>query len=77
MTALATRLQHDHHERLTASQMESIGVEVGLEPEFVHQAIAQLEAEHARRKQERQRQEQEKQQPKKSSHSGAKCRNRP
>ena len=62
VTALATRLQHDHHERLTASQMESIGLEVGLEPEFIQQAIAQLEAEHARMEEEKQRQEQEKQQ---------------
>ena len=62
VTALATQLQHDHHERLTASQMESIGLEVGLEPEFIQQAIAQLEEEHARMEAERQRQAEEKQQ---------------
>lgn len=62
VTALATRLQHDHHETLTAREMEAIGVEVGLEPEFIHQAIAQLEEEHARMEQERKRQEEEEQQ---------------
>jgi hypothetical protein len=62
VTALATRLQHDHHERLTASQMESIGLEVGLEPEFIQQAIVQLEEEHARMEAERQRLAEEKQQ---------------
>ena len=62
VTALATRLQNDHHETLTASQMEAIGLEVGLQSEFIHQAIAQLEEEHARMEQERRRQQEEEEQ---------------
>ena len=57
MTAVATRLQHDHYEKMTAGEMESIGAEVGLKPEFVQQALAQLDAEHAQAEQERQQQE--------------------
>ncbi len=60
---LATRLQQEHHEQpaspaqLTASDMEAIGLEMGLHPEFVQQALAQLEEEHARMEVEKQRQE--------------------
>ena len=41
VTALAARLQSERQEYLTAREMEAIGAEVGLEPEFVRQALAQ------------------------------------
>ncbi|HLK61625.1 MAG TPA: hypothetical protein VKU00_34070 [Chthonomonadaceae bacterium] len=41
VTALAARLQSERQEYLTASEMEAIGAEVGLEPEFIRQALAQ------------------------------------
>ena len=68
VAALATRLQHEHqeqtaiHEHLTAGQMEAIGLEVGLRPEFVQQALAQLEEDRIRLEQEKQRQEGEEKQ---------------
>jgi class 3 adenylate cyclase len=46
VTALAARLQRDHQDTLTAGEMESIGLEVGLQPAFIHQAISNLEAQH-------------------------------
>lgn len=42
IVALAGRLQDQHRESLTAQQIESIGGEVGLEPAFVRQAVAQI-----------------------------------
>ena len=65
VAVLATRLQHEHHEqpmlpdKLTANEMEEIGLEVGLRPEFVQQALAQLEEDRVRLEQEKQRQETE------------------
>ncbi len=56
MTALATRMQHDHYDKITAGEMESIGAEVGLKPEFVQQALAQMDAEHAHAEQEQRQQ---------------------
>ncbi len=46
VTALAARLQREHQDTLTAGEMESIGLEVGLQPAFIHQAISNLEAQH-------------------------------
>ena len=43
--ALAVRLQHEHRETLTAAQIEAAAEEVGLEPEFVRQAIRELSTE--------------------------------
>jgi class 3 adenylate cyclase len=40
---MASRLQIQHDETLTESQIESIGAEIGLEPSFIQQALAQLE----------------------------------
>ena len=45
--ALALQLQREHQETLTAEQIEAAAEEVGLEPEFVRQAIAQLSTEQA------------------------------
>ena len=42
VTALAQRLQARHGDTLTAAEIESIGVEVGLRPEFVRDAIRQV-----------------------------------
>lgn len=39
---LASRLQEQQRETLTAKQMEALGEEVGLDPAFLHQAITQL-----------------------------------
>jgi class 3 adenylate cyclase len=44
---LATRLQNRHEETLTESQIEAIGREIGLDPAFVRQALAQLEKKDA------------------------------
>src|SRR5205807_8267276 len=44
VTALAARLQSAHHETLTAPEIEAIGTEVGLEPAFTRQALAQMTA---------------------------------
>ncbi|MCW3055885.1 MAG: hypothetical protein JWN14_5055, partial [Chthonomonadales bacterium] len=46
VTALAARLQREHQDTLTAGEMESIGLEVGLQPAFIPQAISNLEAQH-------------------------------
>ncbi len=43
--ALALRLQQEHRETLTAAQIEEAAEEVGLEPEFVRRAIAEISAE--------------------------------
>jgi class 3 adenylate cyclase len=48
VTALASRLQSRTQEALTAREMEVIGAEVGLEPGFIQQALAQLAAEQTR-----------------------------
>jgi hypothetical protein len=42
--ALAGKLQERHQETLTASQIESVGGEVGLDSQFIRQALAQLSA---------------------------------
>ena len=42
---LATELQGRQHETFTPSDMERIGSEVGLQPGFVREAIARLQAE--------------------------------
>lgn len=39
---LASRLQAEHRETLTPQEIEAIGVEVGLDPVFVRQAITQF-----------------------------------
>jgi class 3 adenylate cyclase len=49
VTALATRLQSAHQDTLTAREMEAIGAEVGLEPAFIQEALAQLTAEPQQR----------------------------
>ena len=43
--ALATRLQHEHEQTVSAEQIEAAAEEVGLKPEFVRQAVAQIAAE--------------------------------
>jgi class 3 adenylate cyclase len=45
VTALAERLQSRQAETLSARDIEAIGTEVGLEPAFVRQALAELAAE--------------------------------
>lgn len=42
VVALASRLQMEHQDTLTASQIEAAAAEVGLEPVFVRRAITQL-----------------------------------
>jgi class 3 adenylate cyclase len=42
VVALATRLQSQQGESLTAREMEAIGAEVGLDPTFIRQALAQV-----------------------------------
>jgi class 3 adenylate cyclase len=42
IAALATRLQSKHQETLTAGEIEAIGAEVGLKPDFVQQALQYL-----------------------------------
>jgi class 3 adenylate cyclase len=42
---LASRLQGEHQETLTAREIEAIAVEVGLDPAFIRQALAQLSVE--------------------------------
>jgi class 3 adenylate cyclase len=42
VAALAARLQSRHQETLTANEIEAIGQEVGLEPGFIRQALAQF-----------------------------------
>ena len=40
--ALAVQLQADHAETLSVAQVEAIGSDVGVEPSFVQQALAQI-----------------------------------
>jgi class 3 adenylate cyclase len=47
VAALATRLQSRQQETLTAREMEQIGAEVGLAPDFIRQALAHLTARKA------------------------------
>src|SRR5207245_145741 len=42
---LATRLQLQHAETISAGEIEALGAEVGLQPAFVQQALAQLASE--------------------------------
>jgi hypothetical protein len=42
--ALAGKLQERHQETLTAAQIESVGGEVGLDAQFIRQALTQLSA---------------------------------
>lgn len=42
---LATRLQHQHHETLTAAQIEQMGEDLGLSPEFIRKALVLVEEE--------------------------------
>lgn len=42
VTALASELKTRHQETLSAGEIESIGAEVGLEPRFMAQALAQV-----------------------------------
>lgn len=42
--ALATRLQNEHRETVTADQLEAAAAEAGLDRSFVRQAIAQVVA---------------------------------
>lgn len=45
VTALASRLQHEHQDRLTAGEAEQLGMEIGLQPQFMQQAMAQVDSE--------------------------------
>lgn len=45
--ALATRLQHEHEQTVSAEQIEAAAEEVGLKAQFVRQAVAQIAAESA------------------------------
>ncbi len=47
VTALASRLQHEHQDRLTAGEAEQLGMEIGLQPQFMQQAMAQVDSEQA------------------------------
>lgn len=47
VTALAARLQDETAEKLSARDIEAIGAEVGLEPAYIQQALAQLAPEPA------------------------------
>ncbi len=42
---LATRLQHEHQETLTATQVEQMGEDLGLSPEFIRKALVLVEEE--------------------------------
>ena len=42
VVGLAERLQREKDDRLSAREIETIGAEVGLEPSFIQQALAQL-----------------------------------
>ncbi|WP_395093568.1 hypothetical protein [Armatimonas sp.] len=42
---LATRLQHQHYETLTAAQVEQMGEDLGLSPEFIRKALVLVEEE--------------------------------
>src|SRR5436305_275314 len=44
VTALAERLKERHLETITAREMEAVGAEVGLDPAFIQEALAQLAA---------------------------------
>ena len=46
---LATRLQHEHHETLTAAQVEQMGQDLGLSPEFVRKALVLVEEEEVQK----------------------------
>jgi len=46
--ALARQMQARHRETLTAEDVEALGHEVGIEPEFLRRALAQIEAQGAR-----------------------------
>jgi class 3 adenylate cyclase len=48
VAALATRLQGQHQETLTAQEIVAVGAEAGLKPAFIRQALAQLTAEQPR-----------------------------
>lgn len=50
VVALAGKLQSDHQETLSASEIEKIGVEVGLDPVFIQKALTQLTAEERARR---------------------------
>src|SRR5205823_12748292 len=43
VAALAALLQSQHQESLTEAEVEAIGGEIGLQPEFLRQALAQLD----------------------------------
>src|SRR5262249_46688438 len=44
VASLAERLKERRLEMVTAREMEAVGAEVGLEPTFIHEALAQLES---------------------------------
>jgi class 3 adenylate cyclase len=46
VTALADRLQSQHHEKMTAREIEAIGAELGLDPAFIQQALSELEVQN-------------------------------
>lgn len=48
VTALATRLQSQKQEMLTGREIQAVGAEVGLEPAFIQQALAQIAPEQQR-----------------------------
>ncbi len=45
--ALAARLQREHQETLSGAELEAIGEEAGLDPEFVRRATEQIASERA------------------------------
>ncbi len=49
VAALANRLQAKHQETMSATEIEAVGAEVGLKPEFVKDALRQLTATEERR----------------------------
>lgn len=45
---MAARLQHDQQESVTAREMEALGSEIGLQPEYIQQALSQVQAEQSK-----------------------------
>ncbi|MCC2671863.1 MAG: hypothetical protein K0Q72_4334 [Armatimonadetes bacterium] len=50
VTSLAQRLQAEQRETLTAREIETVGVEVGLDPSFIRTALAHLEDHELKRR---------------------------
>lgn len=49
IVSVAARLQEDHEASLSAAELQEIGAEVGVDPEFVRQALAQAKSDQDHR----------------------------